>query len=557
MHRLSLLAPHESLRVRVHAEVETSLANPFDYVPVAPADERAWLERQLQDDPGLHDFVLHRSDAVPELPGALGRLRGAGLRRRARRCSRTSQAAMAWATATFRYESGTTEVHAPLAEFAERRAGVCQDFAHLFVALVRSWGFAARYVMGYVDAGAVLEAEPEVQATHAWTEVLIPGAGWRGFDATSGLVANDAYIPVAVGRDSRDAAPVRGTFKGDDGGARAAASRCACSARKRRSNRSSEDPPGDLLRARAARTANAWCSSARSSRAGRARASRSCRASTATSSKASTSAIASPRGSKQLGKERPDALLGQVELYPALNPLGLDTLRALGADLRRRSQPQLSRSRRRPAAAARRRRGDARARGRVAGGRHPRLATSTCARSRRCASRRTSRTTLVPIARDMNLDLIWVHGAATVLENTIAHSLNASGVPCLVVEMGVGMRVTPVFAEQVVIGILHAWQALGVLADDLELEPNTHAPLIAHDGNVHYLNAEVSGLFVPSAAHWMAVGQGQLLGRIVSPLRGEVLAEVRSPVEGVLFTLREYPLVYEGSLLARIMETQR
>jgi transglutaminase-like putative cysteine protease len=73
--------------------------------------------------------------------------------------------------------------------------------------------------MGYIDAGAVLEAEPEVQATHAWTEVLIPGAGWRGVDATSGLVVNDAYIPVAVGRDSRDAAPVRGTFKGDDGGA--------------------------------------------------------------------------------------------------------------------------------------------------------------------------------------------------------------------------------------------------------------------------------------------------------------------------------------------------
>jgi hypothetical protein len=53
------------------------------------------------------------------------------------------------------------------------------------------------------------------------------------------------------------------------------------------------------------------------------------------------------------------------------------------------------------------------------------------------------------------------------------------------------------------------------------------------------------------------VGERQVLGRIVSGLRGEVLAEVRSPVEGVLFTLREYPLVYEGSLLARIMETPR
>jgi predicted deacylase len=162
--------------------------------------------------------------------------------------------------------------------------------------------------------------------------------------------------------------------------------------------------------------------------------------------------------------------------------------------------------------------------------------------------------TLVPIARVMNLDVIWLHEAVTVLENTIAHSLNASGVPCLVVEMGVGMRVTPAYAEQVVVGILHAWRALGVLAPDLELEPVTHAPLIAHDGNVHYLNAEVSGIFVPSAAHWMALERGRVLGRIMSPLRGEILEEIRSPVNGLLFTLREYPLVYEGSLLARIME---
>jgi transglutaminase-like putative cysteine protease len=218
VHRLSLLAPHDGLRVHVHAEVETSLANPFDYFPIAASEERAWLDRELQQHPGLHDFVLHRSAAVPDLRGTVGDCAlpdyDAG-----KTLLENVQAAMAWATATFAYEPGTTDVHGPLLAFAERRTGVCQDFAHLFVALVRSWGFAARYAMGYIDAGAVLESEPEVQATHAWTEVLIPGAGWRGIDATSGLVVNDAYIPVAVGRDSRDAAPVRGTFKGDESGA--------------------------------------------------------------------------------------------------------------------------------------------------------------------------------------------------------------------------------------------------------------------------------------------------------------------------------------------------
>ena len=259
---------------------------------------------------------------------------------------------------------------------------------------------------------------------------------------------------------------------------------------------------------------------------------------------------------EQLAKTRPDALLGQVELYPALNPLGLDTLRRTvpiyDVDLNRSfpGRPDGLLPHRVAAAAMRALAGAA-------------LVVDIHASNiylREIPQVRIARAFeggLVPLARRMNLDLIWVHEAATVLENTIAHSLNASSVPCLVVEMGVGMRVTPSFAEQIMLGILHAWRALGVLADDVEIDPTTHVPLVAHDGNVHYLNAEVSGVFVPNAAHWMAVGERQLLGRIVSPLRGDVLAEVRSPVEGILFTLREYPLVYEGSLLARIMETRR
>jgi hypothetical protein len=124
-----------------------------------------------------------------------------------------------------------------------------------------------------------------------------------------------------------------------------------------------------------------------------------------------------------------------------------------------------------------------------------------------------------------------------------------------VVEMGVGMRITSHFTDQVLTGILHSWRSLGVLAPDLPLDDVTHEPLLAHDGNVHYLNAETSGLFVPEIEHWMEVARGQRLGVIVSPHVGGVLSEVCSPVDGVLFTLREYPLVYEGSLMARIVDT--
>lgn len=258
---------------------------------------------------------------------------------------------------------------------------------------------------------------------------------------------------------------------------------------------------------------------------------------------------------EELSKQRPDALLGTIELYPALNPLGLDTLERgvpiYDVDLNRAfpGHPEGLLPQRLADAVMRRLAGAA-------------LVVDIHASNiylREIPQVRIARAfepRLVPLARSMNLDLIWVHEASTVLERTIAHSLNDRGTPCLVVEMGVGMRVTPAFAEQVVTGVLHVARELGTLAADVELEPTTHAPLVADDGNVRYLNAETSGMFVPCVEHWTAVRSGDLLGRIVSPLQGEVLSEVRSPCDGVLFTLREYPLVYEGSLLARLMEAK-
>jgi transglutaminase-like putative cysteine protease len=211
--RLSLVTPHDHLAARVEAEVETLLDNPFDYTPLRPAEERAWLARRLRDEPRLNVYLLHRSPSVPELgPGMLD----LDWPRADPGCTilENVQAAMAWAEESFDYVPGATEVHAALADFVEQRAGVCQDFAHLLVALVRSWGVPARYVAGYVEP----DSDALQAATHAWAEVLIPGAGWRGFDATRRLLADWSYVPLAAGRDSRDAAPLRGSFKGDDAG---------------------------------------------------------------------------------------------------------------------------------------------------------------------------------------------------------------------------------------------------------------------------------------------------------------------------------------------------
>ncbi len=214
VHRASLVPPHESVSVRLHAEVETLRDNPFDWKPLDPSEEAVALARALRDGPRLLEFVWPRHETALHVEGDLREF-GAPPRVAEHPLAEDLGAAMAWIAASFTYLPGSTDVHAPLAVFLDKRAGVCQDFAHLFVALVRSWGVPARYVTGYIEPG---DAEGE-EATHAWAEVYLPGVGWRGLDATHGLWVGDRYVAVAVGRDSRDAAPLRGSFKGDDAGA--------------------------------------------------------------------------------------------------------------------------------------------------------------------------------------------------------------------------------------------------------------------------------------------------------------------------------------------------
>ena len=217
VHQFSITAPHDMLRTRLEAEVETLLANPFDYTALPTGREAAWLADQLRTQPRLWDFVLHRSPFTPDLQ----RLdHGLDVPKREGSASvlESVQAAQKWVGDVLAYRPGVSTVDSPLDTALGERAGVCQDFAHLLVAVVRGWGVPARYVMGYVDPGYLDEDEVRPEATHAWAEVLIPGAGWRGFDAVHQLVVNDTYVAVAVGRDHRDAAPQRGAFRGDDPG---------------------------------------------------------------------------------------------------------------------------------------------------------------------------------------------------------------------------------------------------------------------------------------------------------------------------------------------------
>lgn len=111
------------------------------------------------------------------------------------------------------FAPGNTD-HGTTAEQAfAARAGVCQDFAHLFLASARHLGFPARYVSGYFLRTDTTEQE----AGHAWAEAYLPGYGWIAFDPAHDVCPTDRYVRVAIGLDARDAAPIRGARMGGDG----------------------------------------------------------------------------------------------------------------------------------------------------------------------------------------------------------------------------------------------------------------------------------------------------------------------------------------------------
>jgi transglutaminase-like putative cysteine protease len=112
----------------------------------------------------------------------------------------------------FAYDRAVTTVYSSVDEVLALGAGVCQDFAHLFIAVARAMGVPARYVSGYIHTAG--EPGVTVGASHAWAEAWVPGKGWIGYDATHPIRSTENHVRVAVGRDYRDAAPTRGIYVG-------------------------------------------------------------------------------------------------------------------------------------------------------------------------------------------------------------------------------------------------------------------------------------------------------------------------------------------------------
>ncbi len=112
----------------------------------------------------------------------------------------------------FKYIKGITNIETTVDEILEVRAGVCQDFAHLMLQILRTLKIPSRYVSGYICPNK--NGMRGEGATHAWVEAYIPGYGWAGIDPTNNVWATSHHVKLAVGKDFNDCTPAKGTFKG-------------------------------------------------------------------------------------------------------------------------------------------------------------------------------------------------------------------------------------------------------------------------------------------------------------------------------------------------------
>lgn len=156
---------------------------------------------------------------------------------------------------------------------------------------------------------------------------------------------------------------------------------------------------------------------------------------------------------------------------------------------------------------------------------------------------------LLPYAKKLNADFIWIYSSKTVLDATLAYSLNNMGVPTLVAEMGVGHRINNEYCQQLIEGIFNLMTELEVWDDG---PVNVRNSIVSTEGQVSFISAAGSGIFVSSINSMGTIGMGTHIGDIIEPITGKVIQRIESPTDGIIFSLREHPVVYKGALIARV-----
>lgn len=158
---------------------------------------------------------------------------------------------------------------------------------------------------------------------------------------------------------------------------------------------------------------------------------------------------------------------------------------------------------------------------------------------------------IMPYAKLLNMDLLWACDNTSVQENSLVYSLNQGGTRAAVIDMGIGMSYTPLFAEQLTQGIFCLLKEMGMWTGST-IAPRE--PVCSDkESDMTLLVSKTAGFFVRAVECGARVKKSDLLGQIINPLEGKVLAQIKAPCSGLLFTLREYPIVEAGSMLGRIL----
>jgi transglutaminase-like putative cysteine protease len=210
VHAISIYASHQSLTVEARSIVERETESMLEAEPLP-----------------FSEYLLHDTERVSREYDFLGASHHVPFSKTLRRFfwmvrPNPDESVAGWAHRAvkfirdqFIYEPGLTRVNSTADEILSIGGGVCQDFAHLTLGVLRLAGVPARYVSGYIipPAKAAPVEEMSAQASHAWVEAELPGLGWVGFDPTHGCRADERHIRVAIGRDYADVPPLRGVYR--------------------------------------------------------------------------------------------------------------------------------------------------------------------------------------------------------------------------------------------------------------------------------------------------------------------------------------------------------
>lgn len=204
--------PHEALTITARSAVETQSPPPLpDRLDMGEWDRlrSEFLRGENFDFLNPHGFARESDDLHAYMADHdIGALRGRDPLTAVKTLSQTIYE-------SFGYEAGVTRADSPIDDVLKARKGVCQDFAHVMIAICRSWGVPARYVSGYLFTDRKHGDRSDPDATHAWVEVFLPSVRWIGFDPTNNTEATERHVACAVGRDYSDVPPSRGVYKGE------------------------------------------------------------------------------------------------------------------------------------------------------------------------------------------------------------------------------------------------------------------------------------------------------------------------------------------------------